>query len=118
MTDFSLREVDLESLLWRALAPVDPPKNLSARLERKLTTISDLAGEELESWEISTMRDPRNWVRPVAAVAISGAAGAALVLLQARNRQKARLKSATDPLDFVEQTARALADEGRRLLDR
>jgi hypothetical protein len=118
MTDMPLRDDSLESMLWRALAPVDPPERLSVRLEQTLTTISDLAGEELESWELSTMRDPRNWVRPAAAVAISGVAGAALVVVQARNRQKARLKASKDPLDFVEQTARALADEGRRLLDR
>ena len=113
-----LPERDVESLLWRAFAPVDPPESLSARLEQTLTTISDLAGEELESWELSAMRDPRNWVRPAAAAAAGSLAGAALIVLQARNRQKPRIEASTDPLDFVEQTARALADEGRRLLDR
>jgi hypothetical protein len=118
MTGVPLQDGRFESLLWSALAPVDPPESLSLRLEQTLTTISDLAGEELESWELSTMRDPRNWARPAAAVAVSGVAGIALVILQARNRQKARVQASKDPLDFVEQAARALADEGRRLLDR
>jgi hypothetical protein len=32
------------------------------------------------------MRDPRNWVRPAAALVVGGAAGGALVLLRARRR--------------------------------
>lgn len=111
-------ERDVESLLWRAFQPVDPPESLSERVEQTLTTLSDLAGEELEAWELSAMRDPRNWARPAAAATIGTVAGAALIVLQARNRSRARIRAAKDPIDFVEQTARALADEGRRLLDR
>jgi hypothetical protein len=40
--------------------------------------------EELGDWELGAMRDPRNWVRPVAAVAVGGAAAGALVLVRAR----------------------------------
>ena len=86
-------ELDLEALLSRALAPVEPPEDLAAHLAQTLTQIQDLAGQELEAWELSAMRDPKNWIpgitRPVAAAAIGGAAGAALVLLQARARFRA-----------------------------
>jgi hypothetical protein len=66
---------NFERLLREALAPVEPPADLTNRLENTLTSITELAAEELEAWELSAMRDPRNWVRP-----------AALVLLRARRR--------------------------------
>ena len=44
--------------------------------------------EELADWELEAMRDPRNWVRPVAAVAVGTAAGAALVVLGLRSRRR------------------------------
>jgi len=80
---------NLESLLRRALAPVEPPAGLAGRLEDTLTSITELAAEELEGWELSAMRDPRNWVRPAAAVVVGGTAGVALVLLRARRRGRA-----------------------------
>ena len=67
---------DIEGLLRQAFAPVEPPESLAMRLETTLQELSDLAVEELESWELSSMRDPRNWVRPVVAVAVGTAAGA------------------------------------------
>jgi hypothetical protein len=76
----------LESLLRRALAPVEPPADLTGRLEETLTSLTELAVEELESWELSTMRDPRNWARPAAALVVGSAAGLALVVLRARRR--------------------------------
>ncbi|HVR04923.1 MAG TPA: hypothetical protein VMS02_02705 [Solirubrobacteraceae bacterium] len=79
----------LEGLLRRALAPVEPPEGLALRLEDTLTSITELAAEELEGWELSAMRDPRNWVRPAAAVVLGGGAAAALVLLRARRRAAA-----------------------------
>lgn len=77
---------DFEGLLRQALAPVDPPEDLAQRLESTLTSITELAAGELEAWELSAMRDPRNWVRPAAAVVVGGSAGVALVLLRARRR--------------------------------
>ncbi len=77
---------NLESLLRRALTPVEPPAGLAGRLEDTLTSITELAAEELEGWELSAMRDPRNWARPAAALVVGGAAGLALVLLRARRR--------------------------------
>ncbi|MFI5005448.1 MAG: hypothetical protein ACHQE6_10595, partial [Solirubrobacterales bacterium] len=77
---------NLESLLRRALAPIEPPEGLTGRLEETLTNITELAAEELEGWELSAMRDPRNWARPAAALVVGGTAGLALVVLRARRR--------------------------------
>jgi hypothetical protein len=109
---------EFEGLLKRALAPVDPPEDLAARMESTLAELTTLAQDELESWELSTMRDPRNWVRPVAAVAVGTTAGAALVLLRVRQQHRRRSSRASDPLDFAERTLRSVADETRRILDR
>lgn len=75
-----------EGLLHEALSPIDPPEDLVRRLEDTLMSITESAAEELEAWELSAMRDPRNWVRPAAAVVVGGGAGVALVLLRARHR--------------------------------
>jgi hypothetical protein len=83
----------LEGLLRRALAPVEPPEDLALRLEETLTSITELAAGELESWELSAMRDPRNWVRPAAAVVVGGGAGIALVLLRVRRRAATAARS-------------------------
>jgi len=71
---------DIETLLSRALQPVDPPDGLSSRLESTLVDLTEAAVVELESWELRAMRDPRNWVRPVVAVGAGGVATGALVL--------------------------------------
>ncbi len=76
----------LEGMLRRALMPVEPPADLAWRLEETLTSLTELAAGELESWELSAMRDPRNWVRPAGALMVGGAAGLALVVLRARRR--------------------------------
>ena len=81
---------DVEALLRSALVPVEPSEGLSDRLERGLSEITDLAADELADWELSTMRDPRNWGRPVAAVVVGGAAAGALVLVRARQQHKKR----------------------------
>ena len=83
---------DFEGLVRRALAPVDPPDDLSARMELTLRGLTELAADELDSWELAAMRDPRNWVRPVAAIAVGTAAGAGLVVLRMRQHHK-RTKS-------------------------
>ncbi|WCB95772.1 hypothetical protein DSM104299_04522 [Baekduia alba] len=109
---------DFEHLLKRALTPVDPPADLNMRLESTLTELTELAQDELESWELSTMRDPRNWVRPVAAAAIGTTAGAALVLLRVRQQHRRRAAKASGPIDLAERTLHAVADETRKILDR
>jgi hypothetical protein len=98
---------DVEVLLSRALAPVDPPEALSRRLETTLQSLSDLAAEEL-----GAMRDPRNWVRPAAALAVGTAAGVGLVILRVRQRHKRRR-----PANAAELAERTL-EEVRRLLPR
>jgi hypothetical protein len=75
-----------EGLLREALAPVEPPEDLARRLEDRLASITAYAADELEAWELSAMRDPRNWVRPASALVAGGAAGLALALLRARRR--------------------------------
>jgi hypothetical protein len=97
---------DFEDVLRRALAPVEPPEGLAQRLETALTSLTELAAEELEGWELKTMRDPRNWVRPVAAVAVGTAAGVGLVLLRIRSHQRRQ------------RTLHAIGGEVRKLLHR
>src|SRR3954449_1503965 len=77
---------NFEEIIRRALAPVDPPEDLAQRVETTLWSLTELAADELEGWELSSMRDPRNWVRPVAAVAVGTAAGVGLVLLGWRHQ--------------------------------
>jgi hypothetical protein len=105
---------DFEALLRKALRPVDPPEALHQRLERTLVSLTELAADELEAWELSSMRDPRNWARPAAAAIIGAGAGTALVLLRVRQRQR-RARS-RGVVDLAERTVRELADEARRLL--
>ena len=109
---------EFESLLLRALQPVDPPERLSERLEQTLTELTDLAAEELEAWEISSMRDPRNWVRPVVAAGVGATAGTALVILRVRSKNRRHRAQSKDFLELAERTLKDVADEARHLLDR
>ena len=108
--------IDFEQLLRRALTPVEPPEELAERLESTLVELTEAAADELESWELSAMRDPRNWVRPAAAVAVGTAAGAALVILRARQRASRNRHQGMRGL--AERTARDAANEARKLLGR
>jgi hypothetical protein len=105
-----------EGLLREALAPVEPPTDLAERLESTLTSITAMAADELEAWELSAMRDPRNWVRPAAAVVVGGTAGAVLVLLRARRRGSAHSPALDGARDAAEHAVRDLARQTRRLL--
>jgi hypothetical protein len=78
--------VNFEGLLREALAPVEPPEDLIVRVESMLTSITEMAADELQEWEVSAMRDPRNWARPAMAIVAGTAAGGALVLLRAHRR--------------------------------
>jgi hypothetical protein len=97
---------NFEDIIRRALAPVEPPDDLAHRVEMTLWSLTELAVDELESWELSSMRDPRNWVRPVAAIAIGTAAGAGLVLLGWRHQHRRQ------------RNVRAAAVEVRRIVRR
>ncbi|MEZ5122572.1 MAG: hypothetical protein R2736_13500 [Solirubrobacterales bacterium] len=106
---------DFEALLRRALAPVDPPEELAGRVEETLTSITEMAADELESWEIGAMRDPRNWLRPAAAVLAGTTAGVALVVLRTKQRSKQRRRVSRNPLDLAERTLNDAMNEARRL---
>jgi hypothetical protein len=107
---------DFESLLREALTPVDPPADLAQRLEMTLVNLTELAQDELESWELSAMRDPRNWVRPAAAAVVGAGAGTALVVLCVRSRHRARADASANLLDLAERTIQDFAEEARRIL--
>jgi hypothetical protein len=108
---------DIETMLKRALSPVEPPKELEARLEGTLGSLVDMAAEELEAWELSAMRDPRNWVRPVAAAAIGSGAAVGLVLVRTQRRRHRRRKASHSAVDLLGRTVRDLAREARRVAD-
>ena len=104
---------DVEALLRSALVPVEPSERLSDRLERGLSELTDLAAGELADWELSAMRDPRNWGRPVAAAVVGGAAAGALVLVRARQQQR---KRNTGGLEALEKGIRDVAGDLRKRL--
>jgi type VI protein secretion system component VasF len=97
---------NFEDIIRRALSPVEPPEDLAQRLETTLWSLTELAADELESWELSSMRDPRNWVRPVAAIAVGTAAGIGLILLGWRHQHRRQ------------RNVRAAAIEVRRIVRR
>lgn len=82
--------VDVEALLREAMAPVDPPERLGTRVEATLLSLSEMAADELESWELAAMGDPRNWVRPAVAVAAGSIAGTGLAVLRWRQVSRSR----------------------------
>jgi hypothetical protein len=108
---------DIETLLKRALSPVEPPKELEARLEGTLGSLVDMAAEELEAWELRAMRDPRNWVRPVAAAAVGSTAAVGLVLVRTQRRRHKRRRESDSAVDLLGRTMRDLAREARRVAD-
>ena len=107
---------DFESLLREALTPVDPPADLAQRLELTLVNLTELAQGELETWELSAMRDPRNWVRPAAAAVVGVSAGTALVVLRVRRRHRARKQGMGNPLELVQRALQDAMEEARRIL--
>jgi hypothetical protein len=86
---------DVESLLRDALRPIEPPEKLSGRVEETLSAVTQAAAEELSAWaeelsesELRSLRDPRNWVRPAAAIAAGSIAAGGLVLVELRRRKR------------------------------
>jgi hypothetical protein len=109
--------LNVEALLREALAPVEPPPALlSEQIEIRLATITEAAQDELEGWELATMRDPRNWARPVAAAVVTATAGTALVALRVRARHRARAKQPATLLEVAGRTLQDIAEEARRVL--
>ena len=95
MSEPRFESEDLERLLADALRPIEPPERLGGRVETTLSKLTGAAANELSWWadelsdtELQALRDPRNWVRPVAAAAVGGVAGTALVLIEVRRRRR------------------------------
>jgi hypothetical protein len=109
---------DFEALLRQALQPVEPPADLVQRLELTLVSLTELAHEELETWELSAMRDPRNWVRPAAAAVVGVSAGTALVVLRVRARHRVRKQRSSSVFELAQRTMQDAAEEARRILPR
>jgi hypothetical protein len=107
---------ELERRLRTALVPIDPPERVSDRLERGLSELTEAAADELADWELSSMRDPRNWGRPVAAVVVGTVAGGALVLVRARQRQRKR--GGPRALQSLERGVRGAAEDLEKRLRR
>jgi hypothetical protein len=106
---------EVERLLRSALVPIDPPVRLTDRVEATLAELTDAAFEELADWELRAMRDPRNWVRPAAAVVVGGAAAGGLVLVRARQHGRRR---ATPALGALDRGARDVASQVQKRLRR
>ncbi len=116
MTNGPENGIDVEALLRRAMAPIEPPERLGTRFEETLQTLSEMAADELESWELAAMRDPRNWVRPAVAVAVGGAAGTGLAVL--RWRQVSRQRRGAPRASALDRAAEDAVRVVRRGLDR
>jgi hypothetical protein len=112
---------DFEARLRQALAPVDPPAELTMRLETTLGSLVELAADELEAWELSAMRDPRNWargaLRPAAAVLVGSGAAVGLVVLRTRRKRHRRRAQAHNPLDLAGRTLRDVGREALRVFE-
>jgi hypothetical protein len=106
---------EVERLLRSALVPVEPSGAMSDRLERRLYELTGAAAEELADWEMSAMRDPRNWGRPLAAVVVGSTAAGALVLVRARQQQRKRQASG---LRALERSVRDVTSDLQRRLKR
>jgi hypothetical protein len=105
----------VEQLLRSALVPVEPPERLSDRLERGLSELTEAAADELADWELSAMRDPRNWVPTVTAIVVGGAAAGGLVLVRARQQHKKRQVSGVKAL---QRSMRGVASDVQKRLRR
>ena len=108
---------DFEARLRQAFAPIDPPEDLELRLEERFAGLLEMAQDELETWELSSMRDPRNWVRPVAAAAVGSAAAVGLVVVRTQRKRHKRRAASDNVLELAERTIRDLAHEAGKLLD-
>src|SRR5437588_3347542 len=109
--EMSADAAEFEALLREALSPVDPPADLAQRLELTLVSLTELAQEELDAWELSAMRDPRNWARPAAAAVVGLSAGSALAIIRVRRRHAARKQQSANLLQLAERTLHDFTEE-------
>jgi len=112
---------EMERRLRAALHPIEPPVHLQRRLEQTLDNIVELAADELESWEIEAIKDPRNWPRaafgPATAIVVGSGAAVGLALLRTqRNRHRRRAQS-KGLRDLTARTVRDVAREALKVFD-
>jgi hypothetical protein len=117
---------DVETLLRSALRPIEPPETLPGRVEETLSAVTEAAAEELSAWaeelsesELRSLRDPRNWVRPAAAIAAGGIAAGGLVVVELRRRGGGgkRPNRLAGLADQVSEIADQVRDQVRNRLD-
>jgi hypothetical protein len=116
----SERAIDIETMLRQALAPVEPPAELQQRLETTLGSLVEMAADELETWELSTLSDPKNWPRlgrPAAAAVVGSAAAVGLVVLRTQRQRHRRRAQSGNVAELAVRTLRDGGREARRLLD-
>ena len=110
-----------EDMIRAALTPIDPPTHLQERLETTLGNIVELAAEELEAWELETIKDPRNWPRaaigPAAAVVVGGGAAVGLVVLRTQRKRHRRRAQAHGARDLAARTLKDAGREARKVFD-
>ena len=114
------RAFDIETMLRQALAPVDPPVELQVRLESTLGSLLDMAADELETLELSTLGDPKNWARlgrPAAAAVVGSGAAIGLVLLRTRRQRHRRRAQSANIGELAFRTLRDGGREARRLFE-
>src|SRR4051812_14232304 len=95
------RVADFETRLREALAPIEPPADLEERLEERVSTLAIAAAEELEGWELKSMRDPRKWLPTVTAATVGGAAAVGLVLMRTQRKRHNRRDAAGNVLELA-----------------
>lgn len=112
---------DMERRLRAALAPIDPPIHLQRRLENTLDSIVELAADELESWELVAIKDPRNWPRaaigPVTAIVAGSGAAVGLVVLRTQRKRHKRRAASHGARDLASRTLRDVAREAKKVFD-
>jgi hypothetical protein len=110
---------DIETMLRQAFAPVEPPLELQQRLETTLGSLIEMAADELESWELSSLGDPKNWPRlgrPAAAAVVGSAAAVGLVVLRTQRQRHGRRAQSANVGELAFRTLRDGGREVRRLL--
>ena len=112
---------DFETRLRQALAPVDPPADLEQRLETTLDSLVEMAADELEAWELSAIKDPRNWPRaafgPATAIVVGSGAAVGLVVLRTQRRRHKRRAQSKGLRDLATRTFRDAAREALKVFD-
>jgi hypothetical protein len=111
---------DIETMLRQAFTPVEPPVELQMRLETTLGSLLGMAHDELETWELSTLGDPKNWARlgrPALAAVVGSGAAVGLVVLRTRRQRHRRRAQSANVGELAYRTLRDGGREARRLLD-